>query len=241
MRTCPRLPVTRLAAVAAFASDARPPPPPPVLHPAQTMDALDALFARRQLRRSGGDVVTSTADDASPAAAAAACGVDATAAEDAGRPAPTLPAVTLTWAQSLDGCLAAARGTPTRLSGDDSMVMTHCVSGCLSAGGRACRMAIAHCVSGWLSADVDVCHPPPPPPPPACSCPVRVIAAAGDARRHHDWSGHRAGGRPAAERAAPSDGSGICSRLGGAVGRCLVHRCRADAICWAAAAGRQWR
>lgn len=35
------------------------------------------------------------------------------------------PSVTLAYAQSLDGCIAAARGTPTRLSGDESMRLTH--------------------------------------------------------------------------------------------------------------------
>lgn len=38
---------------------------------------------------------------------------------------PWRPAVTLAYAQSLDGCIAAARGTPTRLSGAESMRLTH--------------------------------------------------------------------------------------------------------------------
>lgn len=41
---------------------------------------------------------------------------------DAGR---TQPAVTLTYAQSLDGSLAAARGAPTAISGPASLRMTH--------------------------------------------------------------------------------------------------------------------
>ncbi|KAJ1619069.1 dihydrofolate reductase-like domain-containing protein [Pavlovales sp. CCMP2436] len=35
------------------------------------------------------------------------------------------PAVTVCYAQSIDGCIAAARGVPTRLSGPESMVLTH--------------------------------------------------------------------------------------------------------------------
>lgn len=38
---------------------------------------------------------------------------------------PWRPAVTLAYAQSLDGCIAAARGAPTRLSGAESMRLTH--------------------------------------------------------------------------------------------------------------------
>ncbi len=38
---------------------------------------------------------------------------------------PVRPAVTLTWAQSLDGSIAAGRGVRTRLSGDASMYLTH--------------------------------------------------------------------------------------------------------------------
>ncbi|KAJ0388844.1 hypothetical protein ATCC90586_010655 [Pythium insidiosum] len=36
-----------------------------------------------------------------------------------------MPMVTLTYAQSLDGSIAAQRGTPTLLSGPASMTMTH--------------------------------------------------------------------------------------------------------------------
>jgi 3,4-dihydroxy 2-butanone 4-phosphate synthase/GTP cyclohydrolase II len=35
------------------------------------------------------------------------------------------PAVTLSYAQSLDGCISAGKGAPTAISGDQSLVMTH--------------------------------------------------------------------------------------------------------------------
>ena len=35
------------------------------------------------------------------------------------------PFVTLTWAQSLDGCIAAADGSPVAISGAKSLLMTH--------------------------------------------------------------------------------------------------------------------
>jgi GTP cyclohydrolase II len=38
---------------------------------------------------------------------------------------PARPTVTVTWAQSLDGAIAVERGTPTRLSGDVSIYLTH--------------------------------------------------------------------------------------------------------------------
>ena len=37
--------------------------------------------------------------------------------------------MTLTYAQSLDGCISAARGAPLRLSGEESMMMTHKIRG----------------------------------------------------------------------------------------------------------------
>jgi len=35
------------------------------------------------------------------------------------------PAITLSYAQSLDGCISAGKGVPTAISGDQSLVMTH--------------------------------------------------------------------------------------------------------------------
>ena len=35
------------------------------------------------------------------------------------------PAITLSYAQSLDGCISAGKGIPTAISGDQSLVMTH--------------------------------------------------------------------------------------------------------------------
>lgn len=35
------------------------------------------------------------------------------------------PAVTLSYAQSLDGCISASKGTPTAISGDQSILITH--------------------------------------------------------------------------------------------------------------------
>ena len=40
-------------------------------------------------------------------------------------PSPTRPHVTLTYAQSLDGCIAGVGGKQLILSGRESMLMTH--------------------------------------------------------------------------------------------------------------------
>ena len=67
------------------------------------------------------------------------------------------PFVTLTWAQSLDGCIAAADGSPVALSGARSLLMTH--------GLRAVHDAVL-VVSGdrvWLGAtSPPPSHPNPP-------------------------------------------------------------------------------
>lgn len=45
--------------------------------------------------------------------------------EERRRPPSGRPFVTLSWAQSLDGCIATAPGQPTALSGEESLALTH--------------------------------------------------------------------------------------------------------------------
>jgi 3,4-dihydroxy 2-butanone 4-phosphate synthase/GTP cyclohydrolase II len=51
--------------------------------------------------------------------------LDGLAQEQARRPRRDRPFVTLSWAQSLDGCIARAPGVPTALSGEGTRGMTH--------------------------------------------------------------------------------------------------------------------
>ena len=62
-----------------------------------------------------------------PRATVAAVGrvLAALAREEAQRGRRDRPFVTLSWAQSLDGCLAIEPGQPTALSGDESLALTH--------------------------------------------------------------------------------------------------------------------
>lgn len=70
------------------------------------------------------------------------------------------PFVTLTWAQSLDGCIAAADGSPVAISGAESLLMTH--------GLRAAHDAVlAVRAQGRISPRLSALLPPPCAHPPA--------------------------------------------------------------------------
>ncbi|KAJ7446382.1 dihydrofolate reductase-like domain-containing protein [Mycena galericulata] len=84
-------------------------------------------------------------------------------------PHPTRPFVTLTFAQSLDGKIGGAGGTPLALSGPDSMVMTHWL--------RTLHDAILVGSGTALGDDpqLNTRHLPPPPPgapPHRAPCPI---------------------------------------------------------------------